>query len=269
MAMFTSRTQRNMYNTVWKPTSPHYCICYATTLLPITTTAAAAVVASHRCDCVNYIRSQRTGVASFIPLDKIRPKPINERLRTLGNKYRLCADIVQCDEKIRPAVAFAVSNTVVADSLEDARELCFDRNERVKCVTLQGALIAKGGNMTVCPAFHTRASTYAQVVHEITCTSCGTTARDGGSAAARWDEQEVQELKKQRDELRTELAALGRKHMSASIAQLRIRSCTSRACLQAHSVLHANMCICIVHTHYVNKVPQLTYIELFEGDSSD
>jgi hypothetical protein len=64
--------------------------CYTVTLLLITTT-----VESYRCDCVNYIRSQRTGVASFIPLDKIRPKPINERLRTLGNKYRLCADIVQ------------------------------------------------------------------------------------------------------------------------------------------------------------------------------
>jgi chromosome segregation ATPase len=38
----------------------------------------------------------------------------------------------QCDEKIRPAVAFAMSNTVVADNLEDARELCFNRNERVK-----------------------------------------------------------------------------------------------------------------------------------------
>jgi SMC proteins Flexible Hinge Domain len=50
-----------------------------------------------------------------------------------------CALLInkQCDEKIRPAVAFAVSNTVVADSLEDARDLCFNRNERVKvCVDI-------------------------------------------------------------------------------------------------------------------------------------
>lgn len=35
-------------------------------------------------ECVNYMRINKVGTANFIPLDSIKVKPLNERLRSLG-----------------------------------------------------------------------------------------------------------------------------------------------------------------------------------------
>ena len=49
-------------------------------------------------DCISYLKDQRIGTCCFIPLDNISPKPVQERLRSLGPKYRLCVDLVECDD---------------------------------------------------------------------------------------------------------------------------------------------------------------------------
>lgn len=37
-------------------------------------------------DCIQYMKERRLGVATFIPLDTIRTKDIDENLRMLGDK---------------------------------------------------------------------------------------------------------------------------------------------------------------------------------------
>jgi len=46
-------------------------------------------------ECIQYMREQRVGVATFIPLDSIRVKPIAERLRRLDRAARLAIDCVK------------------------------------------------------------------------------------------------------------------------------------------------------------------------------
>ncbi len=58
---------------------------------------------------------------SFIPLDKIRVKPLNERLRQLGNSIKLVIDVIDCESEIQPAVLYAVSDTIVCENIEQAR----------------------------------------------------------------------------------------------------------------------------------------------------
>lgn len=65
------------------------------------------------------------GALHFIPLQGIRTKDVVERYRSLGSKFRLCIDVMTFDPKIRPAVLFAVGTTVICDTLDDARDLCF------------------------------------------------------------------------------------------------------------------------------------------------
>ena len=43
---------------------------------------------------------------------------------------------------------FALNNAVIADTLKDARTLCFDRKEKCKAITLEGHVVAKDGSMT-------------------------------------------------------------------------------------------------------------------------
>ncbi|CAM9923901.1 unnamed protein product, partial [Ectocarpus fasciculatus] len=84
-------------------------------------------------ECLSYMQTNKVGTAQFIPLDSIKVKPINESLRSLGPSHRLCADIMQGgDDGVRKAILFAVGNTIVSDTLDAARDLCFGSGEDKK-----------------------------------------------------------------------------------------------------------------------------------------
>ena len=106
-------------------------------------------------ECIQYLREQRVGTATFLPLDSLQvPSPSSlERLRALSDqdgRFRLCVDVLACDENIKNAVLYAVGNTIVCDNLDAAREICFStkQQQRVKAVTIGGAVISRAGTMT-------------------------------------------------------------------------------------------------------------------------
>jgi len=148
----------------------------------------AIVVTDYRTgqECIQYLRESRAGSAQFIPLDKIRVKPINERFRGLGNNIKMVVDVIECDAEIEPALHYAVGDTVVCDSIDVARDLCFRQNEKVKAVTLNGMVVSKNGSMT------------------------GGKTQNDLRRAGRWDEKEVEALQQQKDGLIDELRALER-----------------------------------------------------------
>lgn len=45
-------------------------------------------------ECVTYMRTNKVGTANFIPLDAIKVKPVNERLRSLGPRQVQPSDIM-------------------------------------------------------------------------------------------------------------------------------------------------------------------------------
>jgi structural maintenance of chromosome 1 len=102
-------------------------------------------------DCIEYLREQRVSVATFIPLDTIKAKMISDRLRSqLENDQKLVLDVLAFDKQFEKAFRYALGNTVVCNTLDDARVLCFERNlgERIKAVTLDGTVISKSGMIT-------------------------------------------------------------------------------------------------------------------------
>jgi len=46
-------------------------------------------------DCIGYMRNQRVGQATFIPLDTIQVKPADDKFRTFAKGVRLAVDIVE------------------------------------------------------------------------------------------------------------------------------------------------------------------------------
>merc|ERR1711871_358333 len=125
-------------------------------------------------DCIRYMKDHRIGTCSILPLDNITPKPVPDRLRALGSGFRICQDLVECDDMFKPAISYALGSTVVCDSLEEAQDLCFSRGERVKVVTLTGHQIGKSGAMT------------------------GGTS---GQSKDRWEEKEVEKIRKKKNEI--------------------------------------------------------------------
>jgi structural maintenance of chromosome 1 len=76
-------------------------------------------------ECMQYMRENRIGTASFIPLVGLKTKEPNDRLRTLGPNSKLCIDVMTYAPEIKNAVMYAVENTVVCETLDDAREVPF------------------------------------------------------------------------------------------------------------------------------------------------
>lgn len=129
-------------------------------------------------DCIQYLKEQRIGVCTILPIDSIQSSSSSERMKNLGNQYKPCIDLVECNESVRIAVQYALDNTVVCDSLESAQHLCFVRGEPFKAVTLQGHVISRSGAMT------------------------------GGSirnTSDRWEDKEIDALRKRKVELEAEL----------------------------------------------------------------
>eukprot|EP01086_Lenisia_limosa_P001203 TRINITY_DN1220_c0_g1_i6.p1 TRINITY_DN1220_c0_g1~~TRINITY_DN1220_c0_g1_i6.p1 ORF type:complete len:680 (+),score=83.28 TRINITY_DN1220_c0_g1_i6:45-2084(+) len=92
--------------------------------------------------CVNYLRSNQLGRLTFIILEKLETvKPFN----TVPG-LRLF-DFIETEEKFRSAFYFALKDTLVAESIEDAQKLAFG-SQRFRVVTLHGSLIDISGAMT-------------------------------------------------------------------------------------------------------------------------
>lgn len=132
-------------------------------------------------ECIRYLKDQRIGTCSFLPLDNIVNKPVPDRLRSLGSKYRVGIDLVECEDSFRSAVSYALGATIICDTLEDARHLSFNLGERVKIVTLSGQVISRAGAMTG-----------------------GSIGRD--SHRDKWEDREVDELKRQREIIEVQLS---------------------------------------------------------------
>ncbi|XP_035647897.1 structural maintenance of chromosomes protein 4 isoform X1 [Oncorhynchus keta] len=99
--------------------------------------------------CVNFLKAQNIGVATFIGLDKMKVwenkmGPIS----TPENIPRLFDMVRVQDESMKPAFYFALRDTLVAKDLEQATRLAFQKDKRWRVVTMQGQIIEVAGTMT-------------------------------------------------------------------------------------------------------------------------
>ncbi|OWB84404.1 hypothetical protein B5S33_g3049 [[Candida] boidinii] len=131
--------------------------------------------------CVEYLKEQRAGSASFIPLDSVEVQSPGESLRTIHEGIRPSIDVVDYEPEYEKAIQYVCSNSVICDDMNLAKQLRWERKIEVKAVTLQGFLIHKSGLMT------------------------------GGSTKSdnkKWDKAEVRNLTNQKDELKLQLEKL-------------------------------------------------------------
>ncbi|KYO34038.1 structural maintenance of chromosomes protein 4 isoform X1 [Alligator mississippiensis] len=100
-------------------------------------------------ECVNFLKRQGIGVATFIALDKMSEWTQHmSKIQTPENIPRLFDLVEVKDKKILPAFYFALRNTLVANNLEQATRVAFQKNKRWRVVTLQGQIIEQSGTMT-------------------------------------------------------------------------------------------------------------------------
>lgn len=137
-------------------------------------------------ECIQHLRDQRAGQATFIPLETIQVKAFNSNLKGMHRGMRPAIETVDYDDSVARAISYACGNAIVCDDLATAKYLCYERHVDAKAVTLDGTVIHKGGLMTG--------------------------GRGPQQNSKRWEDSEVENLYKLKDKLMADLANLPKGH---------------------------------------------------------
>ena len=137
-------------------------------------------------ECIQHLRDQRAGQATFIPLETIQVKAFNSNLKGMHRGMRPAIETVDYEEPVARAITYACGNAIVCDDLATAKHLCYERNVDAKAVTLDGTVIHKGGLMTG--------------------------GRGPQQNSKRWEDAEVENMFKLKDKLLADLGNLPKGH---------------------------------------------------------
>ncbi|GJN89317.1 hypothetical protein Rhopal_002297-T1 [Rhodotorula paludigena] len=131
--------------------------------------------------CIEYMRVQRLGQATFIPIETAVVKPAHDKYRSFAKGARLAIDVINFDPSVEKAMQFACGNALVCDTMQIAKYVSYEKGQEVKAVTLDGTVIHKAGTIT------------------------GGTTHSGGR---QFEDQEVEALRRRQAELTGKLSAV-------------------------------------------------------------
>ena len=102
-------------------------------------------------ELINYLRQNRLGRATFLPMSAIRGKTLygNERnALKLPGCLGVASELVQCAPEYRGIVENLLGRTVIADNLDLGIPIMRAGNHAFRLVTLEGDVMHSGGSMT-------------------------------------------------------------------------------------------------------------------------
>ncbi|SFG02170.1 chromosome segregation protein SMC [Sporolactobacillus nakayamae] len=101
---------------------------------------------------IQFLRRNKAGRATFLPISVIKPKSISPAERSRLQRHSAFigtgSELLTCDPQYKQIVAFLLGSVIVARNLEGANEIARQINYRYRIVTLEGDSVAPGGAMT-------------------------------------------------------------------------------------------------------------------------
>lgn len=97
--------------------------------------------------CIAYLKRERLGFATFLPLNKMKPRMVPKDILELLHKrgiYGLAIDLVTFDERFSDIFSYVFGSTLVVEDIEIARKVGIGR---VRMVTLDGDIMETSGSM--------------------------------------------------------------------------------------------------------------------------
>src|SRR3989339_1629157 len=97
--------------------------------------------------CIEYLRGHQLGVATFLPLNKIKPRFTPTDAQDLLNRKGVvgwAVDLAKFERKFADIFSYVLGNTLVVENLDAAREIGIGR---VRMVTLDGDVLEVSGSM--------------------------------------------------------------------------------------------------------------------------
>lgn len=102
-------------------------------------------------ELINYLREQRLGRTTFLPITAIRPRTLSAQERQLLDAkgcIGIASELVSCDPRHRGILENLLGRTVIVESLDDAIPLSRKARQAFTVVTLAGDVMRAGGAMT-------------------------------------------------------------------------------------------------------------------------
>ena len=98
-------------------------------------------------ECIKYLKQNKYGTATFLPLNKIKSKEANPELKQLASSkgcHGFALDLISFDNQFKKAFAYVFANTLVVDDIDVARRIGIGK---AKMVTIDGDLAEFSGVM--------------------------------------------------------------------------------------------------------------------------
>ncbi|WP_195852766.1 chromosome segregation protein SMC [Aerococcus sanguinicola] len=101
---------------------------------------------------IQALKKERGGRATFLPLAVIRPRQLSQQVlnqaQSCPGYVGVLADLVTYESTYRAVMMNLMGTTLVADNLDNARQMAAKLGQRQRIVTLEGDIIHAGGSMT-------------------------------------------------------------------------------------------------------------------------
>src|SRR2546427_3485534 len=95
-------------------------------------------------ECIDYLKKSRAGRATFLPVSKrLGGRPRGKAILVAKESVGFAIDLIKFDEKYRDAFFYVLGDTIVVETLDQARRYMGG----VRLVTLGGELIEASGAM--------------------------------------------------------------------------------------------------------------------------
>ncbi len=98
--------------------------------------------------CIKYLKKNKLGAVSFIPLNKIKansvPESLKEKVLGLPGVIGFAIDLIRFDSRFKKAFEFVFGDTLVVDNIDTARRIGVGT---IRMVTLDGDLVERSGVM--------------------------------------------------------------------------------------------------------------------------
>ena len=103
-------------------------------------------------ECVNYLKENNLGRATFYPLDTIKAKYIDEitqnRLTNIKGYINIASNLVTYSSEYQNIIKNSLGNIIIADNIDNANIISNIINHKYRVVTLDGQVVNIGGSIT-------------------------------------------------------------------------------------------------------------------------
>lgn len=94
--------------------------------------------------CIDYLKSAKAGVATFLPLNKLRKAPSSLRIPKEKGVIDYAINLIDFDDRYIDAFYYALGDTLIVEDYDSAKRLI----GKYRLVTLDGSLFDKSGAIT-------------------------------------------------------------------------------------------------------------------------